>query len=153
MENKMSSLSENLDFEGAAKYRDYISAVNYLINKVKVVEYAKDNKNIVLLESLSDDSIKFFLIKGNKILFSEKYILNDFEIEQLKLMFKNNILSCFDNKAQTDTLEIGKEEIDDAQIIYTYLKNSSNNCRHIIIPNKWLKNRNFIDNAINKLLV
>lgn len=152
MENKMNSLSENLDFECAAKYRDYISAVNYLINKAKVVEYTNENKNIVLLEHLSDDTVKFFLIKGNKILFSEKYILTDYKVEQLKLIFKNNILSYFDNKIQTDALEIGKEEIDDAQIIYTYLKNSSNNCKHTVIPDKLLNKTNDIDNFLNKLL-
>ena len=37
---------------GAARYRDYIKAVNYLIAQNKVAEYFKENKNIILAESL-----------------------------------------------------------------------------------------------------
>lgn len=52
-------------------------------------------------------------------------------------------------------IEIGKEEIDESQIIYTYLKNKSNSCKHIIIPEEWLSVPNndiSIHNILNKLL-
>lgn len=155
LEAKMINASEMFDFETAAKYRDYMTAVNYITDKVKVVKFTKENKNIVLLENLGDDIFKFFLIKGNKVLFSEKYKLKSFDLQKLKDIFKINILSYFKDNAPENTIEIGKDEIDEAQIIYTYLKNNSNNCKHVLISEKWLKtsdNLN-IDKALNKLLL
>lgn len=155
METKMISASEEFDFETAAKYRDYLAAVNYLVDTTKIVEFTKENKNIALLENLKDDIFKFFLIKGNKVLFSEKYKLENLNLEKLKALLKDNILSYLNDTALENIIEIGKDEIDETQIIYTYLKNKSNNCKHILISEKWLKasNNMNIDKALNKLLI
>lgn len=152
LELNMNTASEKFDFEKAIKYRDYLSAVNYLTSKVKVLEFSVENKNIALLEPLSNDNIKFFLIKGNKILFREHYALKD--LERLKRTLKDNIVFYFNQKYEEDPKELGKEELDEAQIIYTYLKSQANNCKHIIISEKWLENINDVDfnNEINKLL-
>ncbi|KUO71475.1 MAG: DNA helicase UvrC [Clostridia bacterium BRH_c25] len=154
MENSMNMASEKLDFESAAKYRDYISAVNYLISKIKVIEYTKENKNIVVIEPISDDSIKAFLIKGNKVLFCEKYTIKDYGYEKIKTTLKANILTYFKNKALRSPLEIGREEIDEAQIIYSYLNSKSSSCKHAIISERRLdaSNNRRLDNAIDKLL-
>ena len=154
MESIMNQAAERFDFETAAKYRDYISAVNYLLDKINVVEFAKENKNIALLEFLDDNTVKFFLIKGNKVLFSEKYKLADFDSEELKDIFKANILFHFNNKDLKNLTEVKREDIDEAQIIYSYLESKSNNCKHVIIEEEWLRDINIIaiDTEINKLL-
>lgn len=154
MEHIMSSASEKFDFETAAKYRDYISSVNYLLEKIKIIKFTKKNRNIALIEYLDNDIVKFFLIRGNRILFSEKYTLKNFDLETLKSILKDNILFYFNNGDVP--IEIGKEEIDESQIIYTYLKNKSNSCKHIIIPEEWLSAPNNdinIHNILNKLLL
>lgn len=155
MEAKMNNASEIFDFETAAKYRDYITAVNYLVNNAKVVEFTKENKNIVLIESLSNTIFKLFLIRGNKILFKEKYKLDNFDSYEFKNILKNNVLYYFSDEATKNPVEVGKEQLDEALIIYTYLKNKSNNCRHIFISEKWLKASNNIniDKSFNKLLL
>lgn len=154
MEHKMNIASEKFDFENAAKYRDYINAVNYLLNQSKVVEFTEENKNIVLLEHLSDNNVKFFLIKGNKVLFSEKYKLENFDFKELKTILKTNILSYFNDEVLKNSIEVGKEELDESQIIYTYLKSKSSSCKYVIILEKWLNTLDTIniDNALNKLL-
>ena len=153
IEYNMDSASEKLDFENAAKYRDYIRAVNYLISKVKVIEYTKKNKNIVVLEHLSNDIVKLFLIKGNKVLFSEKYSLEAFDPPKLKAIIKTYILTHFNIKTQKDSIKIGREEIDESQIIYSYLNSRSSSCRHVIISEKWLNasSNAKIEKAIDKL--
>ncbi len=154
MDYNMHTASEKLDFETAAKYRDYIRAVNYLISKVKVIEYTEKNKNIVVLEHLSDEIFKLFLIKGNKVLFCEKYCFEAFDYEKLKAIIKTNIVSYFDNKALKEAIKIGREEIDQSQIIYSYLNSKSSSCRHAKIPEKWLSaaNNTKLDNAIDNIL-
>lgn len=155
MEHKMTVASEKFDFENAAKYRDYISAVNYLLNNVKIIKFTEDNKNIALLEYLSDTTFKFFLIKGNKVLFSKKYDLESFTLEELKSTLKSIILTYFNDKSLKNPIKIGKEDIDEAQIIYTYLKSKASSCRHVVISKKWLNTSNNIniDKAISKLLL
>jgi excinuclease ABC subunit C len=155
MEAKMNNASEIFDFETAAKYRDYITVINYLVNSSKVVEFTKENKNIVLLEDLDNTVFKLFLIKGNKVLFSHKYKLENFHLQELKDILKNNVLSYFNDGASGKILELEKEEIDEAQIIYTYLKNKSNNCKYVSISKKSLKASNSInlDKVLTKLLL
>ncbi|MFL0197595.1 UvrB/UvrC motif-containing protein [Clostridium sp. WILCCON 0269] len=154
MEYNMNKASEKFNFESAAKYRDYISAVNYLLNKAQVSKFTKKNKNIALLEHLECNSVKFFLIKGNEIIFSKKYHLKNFGFEKLKSSLKSNILFHFDNKIPKKSIELHKEKMDEYQIIYSYLKSKSVNRTYVVISAKWLNTPNDtdIDNAINKLL-
>ncbi|MDF2883268.1 MAG: putative endonuclease [Clostridiaceae bacterium] len=152
MQQKMFSCSKGFDFENAAKYRDYIKSVKYLISRNKVVKFAKENKNIVLIEYLNPDTFKFFLIRGNEILYSEKYVVENFH--QLKITLKSYILLCFKDRTVEKTKNIEKATIDESQIIYSYLKNKSNNCKYAVIFKKWLHDPKDtkIDNAITKLL-
>jgi excinuclease ABC subunit C len=155
MEFRMNNASENFDFETAAMYRDYIEAVYYLLDKVIVIKFTEENKNIVLIEYLSNDSFKFFLIKGHKILFSEKYLLADCGLEKLKTNLRNNIVFYFNNESSETSVEIGRDEIDESQIIYSYLKNKSNNCKYAIISEEYIYSTNNyikIDNLINELV-
>ncbi|WP_368491052.1 UvrB/UvrC motif-containing protein [Clostridium sp. BJN0013] len=154
MEYNMNKASEKFNFESAAKYRDYISAVNYLLNKAKISKFTKKNKNIALLEYLEYNSVKFFLIKGNKVIFSKKCYLENINFQKLKSFLKSNILFYFNNKTIKKSTELHKEKMDESQIIYSYLKSKSVNRTYIVISSKWLNNPNdtSIDKAINKLL-
>ncbi len=152
LKQRMLDASEKFDFETAAKYRDYIEAINFLIKKEKVIEFTEENHNIAMIERLSDYTIKLFLLKGNKILFTEKYVLDNIDMEQSRAKIKKKIFSYFMTKATNVPMEVSRYEIDEAQIIYSYLKGSS--CRYINIPEKWLDTENHanLDEALNKLL-
>jgi excinuclease ABC subunit C len=146
MEVKMTTASEKLDFELAVKYRDYIEAVKSLLGKKKIIEFASENRNIALVEYLNNESIKLFLIKGNKVLFAEKYDYNVQSLDNLKTAIKATIEAYFEKAAPFNSIEVGKNEIDEAHIIYSYLQSKTNNCKHIIIPPQW-----FISNEDNEL--
>lgn len=154
MEKMMDDASERFDFENAAKYRDYIRAVRYLINKARMVEFTKGNQNIALVEYLSYNTLKFFLIKGSRLLFSEKYSTESTRKGELKNIMKDNILSYFISSGSPHYMEISRDEVDDAQIIYSYINGGQNSCRHVIIPGDWIENQD-MDNicaAVDKLL-
>ncbi len=152
MKGKMIYASQELDFETAAKCRNYIDAVSSLINKEKVIEFTEENRNIAIIEDLSPDSIKLFLIKGSKVLFSEKYVRESSDIEKLIAVIKTHILTYFHDEMSGASMKVAKDEIDEAHIIYGYLKSSA--CKHIIIPQEWLEHGGSanIDEALNKLL-
>lgn len=154
MESFMLEASERFDFETASVYRDYISAINYLVDKKKVVEFAKANQNIALIESLEKESFKFFLIKGNKVIFSQKYGLDNIDTGIIKKNLAEVILENFKACAENSIINIARDEIDEAQIIYSYLKNKSNECRYVVIPPEWISSDalNDIEKAVKTLL-
>lgn len=133
IEHRMNSAAEDLDFENASKYRDYINTVNYLLSGAQLIEFAEENNNIVLLEYLNKDSFKIFLIKKNNILFSKRYDISE-GIESLKNTLMENILFYFSDKIPEGSKEVLRDEIDEVQIVYSYMKNSLNNCHYSILP-------------------
>jgi len=154
MAKTMERASMQLDFECAAKYRDYIRAVNYMLGKTKVVEFTKRNRNILVLERIDDERVKCFLIKGNRLLISEMHEAKENEALKLLPVLRNNAEACFSRTGAGKPPEIGRADIDEAQIIYSYLNNKQGGCRHIVIADSWLKPQNSfrMDKAIGKLL-
>lgn len=152
MEQQMLSASEKFDFETAAKLRDFISAINFLINKEKIIKFTELNQYIIMVEHLNDCTIKFFLIRRNQILFSCKYNLEEFNIQELKEMIKADISIYFKAVSNYSPIKINKYEIDEAEIIYSYLKSSS--CNYIVIPEESSNFKNILNlnEALNKLL-
>ncbi|WP_404328702.1 UvrB/UvrC motif-containing protein [Mesobacillus maritimus] len=142
IQQKMELASENLDFKAAAKYRDYLDAVQHLIRGKKVIKFANSTKKIVVVEPLSESLIKVFYIQGNQVLLKEKLNLDTLDIEHLITRILQQTLSCYKGRKTFPSLNIEQAELDEAQIIYNYLKSSS--CSHLMIPLKWL-NENNID--------
>jgi excinuclease ABC subunit C len=149
MKQKMELAAENFDFETAAKYRDYIDSVNFLLYKEKVIQFTEENKNIAIIEFLTEHTFKLFLIKRNKVLYSEKYKSEN--QEELVTAIKTKMIHCFKPHKLHLSLDVSKEEIDEAQIIYSYLQSGS--CNYIYIPEPWLDFDNKeLDSVIKKLL-
>lgn len=154
MKSNMERASEQLDFECAAKYRDYVCAVNYMLGKTKVIDYTKRNRSILVLERIDDERVKCFLIKGNQVLRSEMLKAERNEASKLLPILRDITTACFSLTGTEKSLEIGRAEIDEAQIIFSYLNNKTGGCLHIVIADSWLKPSNMIrmDKAIEKLL-
>ncbi|WP_144552967.1 GIY-YIG nuclease family protein [Bacillus sp. X1(2014)] len=149
MEQKMIVASEKFDFEIAGKYRDTLEAIHSLLHKEKVIEFTESNKNIAVIEPLKGQSFKLFLIKKNNIIYSEKF--KSSEIESVHKIIKSNILAAFIRIDDNPIKKISREEIDFAQIIYSYL--NSSNCSYFIIPEQLLHNpSNHLDDEIYKLI-
>ncbi|ULT55008.1 GIY-YIG nuclease family protein [Neobacillus drentensis] len=144
---KMVTASEQYQFEVAAKYRNILGTINALLFKEKVIEFTEANQTIVVVESLTESTFKHFLIKGNKVLYRE--ILNN---EQPFETIKMNLSTYLKQSPLNTRIVVSKEELDEAQIIYNYLK--SGHCRYRIIPNAWLEAGNdlLIENVLEELL-
>jgi excinuclease ABC subunit C len=144
----MQRASNEYQFEEAAKYRNYLKSFSLLLYKENVVQFTEGNKNIAVIESLDHHTMKLFLIKGHKVLFSEKYS----RIELVSEEIRTRILTSFQKSEQSKSLMIGKEELDEAQIIYSYLNGS--NARFVVIPDEWLEDGGHaqLDESIKNLL-
>jgi excinuclease ABC subunit C len=148
MKKEMAIAAADFDFEAAARYRDRIETIEFLLRKERVIEFTEENKNLVVLENLSEDSFKLFLIKRNEILLSKIITIGSLEANQLS----NIIMTAFNNTAFPKQSHIKREELDEAQIIYNYLKSSHS--RYKSIPDKWIQNHleKNIENAVTKLI-
>lgn len=151
MEQKMKEASQRLDFETAAKYRDYIKCIKVLINNEETIKFIKNN-NILFIEPIEKNVVKIFLVKGSKILFSKKYILDSTEIKKICTIIKKYIIKYFGNSIFSPEINITKEEIDEAHIIFNYLKSRSKH--YTIIHQDWLEEKNNfqMDEVIDRLL-
>nr|WP_328587358.1 UvrB/UvrC motif-containing protein [Gottfriedia luciferensis] len=151
MESKMLAASEQFDFEAAAKYRDWIELVKSLLNKEKVIEFTEQNHNLVTLEQIDDKTYKYFLIKRTQILHCEMIHLENNSLESLNEQIISNAISHFKNTNDELNKDVSRDEIDEAQIIYSYL--NSTNCQHLILPKSWLSanNRLKFTKELNKL--
>ncbi len=150
MEQRMAVAAEHYDFE--TKYRDYIGAVSFLIHKEKVIEFAQENQNIAVLEAMNEQTLKLILLKGNRILSHTKLQYDQPDITHLQAAIKSAIMTSFHSEPNQTPAAIGRHEIDEAQIIYSYLKSSS--CSYIIIQEDWLaaEQRSNMETSVNELL-
>jgi excinuclease ABC subunit C len=148
MKKKMAEAAADFDFEAAGRYRDRVDAIQFLLRKEKVIQFTEDSKNIVVLENLSEDSFKLFLIKRNEILFRKIFTINSVEVPQLSSL----ISTTFNAAAFPSDSSVKRDELDEAQIIYNYLKSST--CCYKTIPDKWITSRKDknIENAVLKLI-
>lgn len=152
MEQRMAEAAQNYDFEAAAKYRDYIGAVRFLIHKEKVIEFAEENQNIAILEAMNERTLKLILLKGNRILSHTKLQYDQSDITGLHAAIQSAIVNTFQSEPLQAPAAISRHDIDEAQIIYSYLKSSS--CSYIIVQEDWLaaENHSYLDNAVDELL-
>ncbi|QKE75992.1 GIY-YIG nuclease family protein [Arthrobacter citreus] len=139
MEAMMLAASEQFDFEAAAKYRDWIDIVKSLLNKEKVIEFTEENNHIITIEKLENNQFKYFLINRTQILQSELVQIHDNSFDQLVDQIHSNALTNFKSVNDPSSLDVSRDEIDEAQIIYSYLK--SNNCKYLIVPKRWLSSK------------
>lgn len=135
LQQKMEQASDEFRFEDAGKYRNYARSFSILLYKENVIQFTEKNKNIAVIEQLDDSHLKFFLIKGHIIIFSQKYALE--AVENLSETISADILKYDWKINHQESLSIIKENLDEAQIIYSYL--NSTNARFIIIPDRWIE--------------
>jgi excinuclease ABC subunit C len=150
LEQKMNQASEEYQFEEAAKYRNYMKSLSILLYKENMIQFTGGNKNIVVVERINDRTLKVFLIKGHKVIFSKEYHSEKFR--QLAVEIRDNIFYFFQQSKKRKSVIMGKEELDEAQIIYSYL--NGGNARFITIPEEWLDGSESekLDVSINQLL-
>ncbi|AIQ44272.1 GIY-YIG nuclease family protein [Paenibacillus sp. FSL R5-0912] len=153
LEARMEEAALRYDFEAAAKYRDYLGAVHSLQHKEEVIGFTGENKNIVVLEPVDEQSHKLILIKGSVILYRTRLATEALDSGQLTKMITSAALEHFRSSSLiAATEEMSRHKIDEAQIIYSYLKSSSGN--YLLVPQEWLEDTDAakLEDGINGLI-
>ncbi|WP_019914734.1 UvrB/UvrC motif-containing protein [Paenibacillus sp. HW567] len=152
LERRMNTAADNFEFETAAKYRDYVTAVRSLLQKEKVIGFTAQNQNIAVLEPINEQTLKLMLIKGSEIIFRSRLEAGDMPMERLCGVIQTAITDSFGKLVRREPEEISRHKLDEAQIIYSHLASSSG-C-YVLIPEAWLaaENDTELAAAVSELL-
>lgn len=149
--NKMEAASSSFEFEKAVKLRDTIQTIHYLLKREKVIEFTQANQTIIVLEPLKEALHKLFLIKRNKVMLTETIQLDEQLHNTILNWVKAVMIPYFQSNPANQSKKLNQDEIDEAQIIYSYL--SGSNCRYEIIPDTFFRddNQNKLSELIDQL--
>lgn len=151
LSERLNDAVETLQFEKAAQYQEYYLGLQHVISKQSLAHTSGKRRNIVAIEKLDDERIKLFLIKGNRIMqrmVLDREFIGSLQIKNyLEHKIKENFLVPDEQFAG-----LSQEDIDEAQIISSYLKRHKKRIITYGIPFKYLKNSSCLDTIITKIL-
>ncbi|WP_178024255.1 GIY-YIG nuclease family protein [uncultured Paenibacillus sp.] len=137
LELRMREASGQYDFEAAARFRDALNAVDLFAKQEEIAGFAGQNRNVMVMELLSEREAKFFLLRRNRILYSRKVDLSEGANATLSMKLTEEALNSFDPAGFPMAGKPSRDEIDETRIIYRYLQSSD--CRHVAIPQAWIE--------------
>lgn len=141
LKSEMKAAAERLDFEKAVKYREQIKGIRHVINKQRIIRISRYGRNILAAEKYGETGYKLFLIKGNKLLYTE--IINFSECNNMEEHVRNLSLEYFRSIKKDKLWCMSQEDIDEAQIIYSYIKNNKNGIRRFNVPASRIDSLNY----------
>lgn len=151
LHEKMNVASLNLDFERAANYRDQIRGIRHVLNKQKVIKVSKSGRNLIAVEKFEGSYSKMLLIKGNRLLHAELIDLTECNRTDFKKKLRTLIETFFKQLQKEKQDCFSQEDIDEAQIIYSYLRKKSSNINCVKIPSSRMDGINY--EKITELLI
>lgn len=155
LRNKMNEASKNLDFKSAKEYRDQLLGINYTLNRINLVENTKSMKNLLVLENIDKKRLKIFLIKGNILIDNEIIDKDSISRESFNADLKDIIIKSFNNIDKKLYKNICRDDIDEIQIINSYIKSKKEDLIYYNIPKSWIgkwdKLQELIDDLILKI--
>ena len=136
---KLNEAVENLNFEKAAQYSEYYLGLRHVIGKQRLVQSSSKNRNILAVEFTDSTHAKLFLIKGNKLLYGELLNLETTVSKELTQYLKLILIDHF-KVEKNNKSSLTQADIDEAQILYSYLKKHRERVKTFWIPSTRLNN-------------
>ncbi|MCR4788562.1 MAG: excinuclease ABC subunit UvrC [Lachnospiraceae bacterium] len=135
LKEKMTQLSENMEYEEAAKIRDIYDSVLFISEKQKITAYDEDDRDIIALAANENDAVvQVFFVRTGKLIGREHFHMKNVEGVQ-----RREILGDFIKQFYAGTPYIPKElmleeEIDDLEVIEGFLTKKRGSKTVITIP-------------------
>lgn len=143
---------KNLEFEKAAKYKEYYAGLRHVIAKQRLVNSLRKNRNRVVFEFIDNEHVKFFLIRGNKLLYGKTFNLKSADIADLKQFLQVIIREKFTSEPR-DIVRLTQNDIDEAQIIDSYLKRNRDSIHLFRIPSAQLhRNTLLLEASVDRMI-
>ncbi|HVI42007.1 MAG TPA: excinuclease ABC subunit UvrC, partial [Anaerovoracaceae bacterium] len=137
LSQKMSEEAGAMNFEKAAEYRDYISAVNAITEKQRVVLLTAGDMDVILgAKGESDAHVILFFVRQGRLSGRESYHLQAMAEDDLK-----EVVSAFIKQYYSDNTMIPKEilvesELADTKLMEDWLSELRGSLVKITVPQK-----------------
>ncbi len=121
---KLDKAVENLEFERAARYRDQLQALARIAEHQKVVSMATIDQDVIAFARDDGDAcVQVFFVRGGKLLGREYFVLEGTEDENADEVLASFVKQFYDEAAYVPPEILLPDNIDEAQIIETWLNN------------------------------
>lgn len=142
MEGRMKEASKKLEFEEAARYRDKVNSLKFMLEKQKVVSVSKDNVDIIAMARGIDSAIvQIFFIRDGKILGREHFYIDDTDEKSRSEILSSFVKQFYLGAAYVPKEILIEEDFEDKEIISKWLSEKKNSKVSIKIPVRGEKNK------------
>lgn len=123
LEEQMQVASEEMRYEQAARFRDQLQALERISERQKVVSTLDTNQDVIAFaRENSDACVQIFFIRSGKIIGREHYILEGTADEDAETIMSSFVKQFYDKAAEIPDEVLLPHEIEEAQIIESWLK-------------------------------
>lgn len=142
LKDQMLEASEAMDFEKAAEYRDQLLAVTQISQKQKIIDSAMEDKDVIAFaKSETEAMVQVFFVRGGKMIGREHFRLDGIEDQT-----NSEIMGTFVKQFYAGTPFIPREimlqeELDEANIIQSWLSSKRGQKVYIKVPRKGEKTK------------
>ncbi len=137
IELKMNEAAAKLEFEKAAKLRDKINSIKRVSEKQKIINSSMNDQDVIAFASYNNEAlVQIFFVRNGKVSGREHFMLDN-----LDSMTRSEIMTEFIKQFYSNTTFIPKEillqeQIQDKEIIQTWLSNLKDQKVYINVPRK-----------------
>ncbi|MCR5608008.1 MAG: excinuclease ABC subunit UvrC [Lachnospiraceae bacterium] len=143
LDNKMREAASKLEFEEAAKYRDYKESVMHIVEKQKINNNTDtDDKDVIACAIDENDAvIQVFFIRGGRIIGREHFHMSEVRDVKEEEILENFIKQYYSGTPYLPKTIITKKEIKDKELIEKWLTAKKGHKVSILIPKKGEKEK------------
>lgn len=133
----MQELSEKLEFEEAARYRDLINSVKQVAQKQKITADNNEDRDVIACASDGNDAVvQVFFIRGGKLLGREHFHMSVAQGDSKSEILSQFIKQYYGGTPYIPSLIMLQAEIEDSDIIKDWLSKLKNKSVNITVPKK-----------------
>lgn len=142
LKEAMFEASDNMDFEKAAELRDQLQAVEFIAKKQKIIDASMDDKDVIAFAKGDNEAVvQVFFIRNGKMIGREH-----FRMDNVEDLDNKDIMTSFVKQFYSGTPYIPRElmlqeELDEANIIGSWLSSKRGKKVHIKVPQKGEKSK------------
>ncbi|MBI5649673.1 MAG: excinuclease ABC subunit UvrC [Chloroflexi bacterium] len=135
MRVKLDEAVAKLEFERAARYRDQLQALARVAEHQKVVSMATVDQDVIAFARDDGNAcVQVFFVRGGKLLGREFFVLEGTEDENTDQVLSSFVKQFYDEAAYVPPEILLPENIEEAQIIESWLRNQRGQTTLLKVP-------------------
>ncbi len=142
LEQLMKEAAQNLEFEKAAEYRDLLNSVHRMAERQKADADLTVDRDIAAIATAGEEAVvQVFFVREGKMIGREHFYLTGVEGEDRAFVLQEFIKQFYGGTPHIPKELLLSEEIEERELLETYLSERSGRRVKILVPKKGEKER------------